>query len=126
MPNLSPEMTYSKATSKPEPELSLDWKTSESVNNLINAIAEIIAHEYVETAKSNPEVFKDTPPFKHSPSPIETVEAGADSQALIPELLVQDKNTIPEPLASLGYRACPTLSLPLSKKGGEYMGKKAI
>ena len=59
MPILSPERTYNKTISKTDPEVNLDYKTSELANNLINVISEIIAMEYVVTVRNNPEVFTD-------------------------------------------------------------------
>ena len=49
--------TYtSKSINEKQPVLS--YKTSEAVNQLLNVISDILAQEYVQTLKENPELFK--------------------------------------------------------------------
>jgi len=44
---------------------SLNWKDNLSVQKLLDVIASIIADEYIQIAKQNPEVFSEiaAPPF---------------------------------------------------------------
>ena len=57
MPNLSIERTNKGTLSKQESLLVYDYKTSDSVDALLTTISEIIAREYVEIARQNPEIF---------------------------------------------------------------------
>lgn len=52
------------ATNIPDPnekdfQTNLDWKTNPSVKKLLDAIVSILAEEYIETAKQNPDIFKE-------------------------------------------------------------------
>lgn len=38
-------------------QTSLDWKTNPSAKKLLDAIVSILAEEYIETAKHNPDIF---------------------------------------------------------------------
>ncbi len=43
---------------KPEiKEVSLDWQDNPSVQKLLDVVVSIIAEEYIQIAKKNPEVF---------------------------------------------------------------------
>ena len=54
---ISLEKTYaSKSIDEKQPVLS--YKSSEAVSQLLNVISDILAHEYVQTLKENPELFK--------------------------------------------------------------------
>jgi hypothetical protein len=38
-------------------QISLNWKENPSAKKLLNAIVSILAEEYIETAKQNPDIF---------------------------------------------------------------------
>jgi len=38
-------------------EVSLHWQENQEVKNLLDVIVSILAEEYIETAKQNPEIF---------------------------------------------------------------------
>lgn len=51
-------------TNIPDPQednfqISLDWKTNPSSKKLLDAIVAILTEEYIETAKQNPDIFKE-------------------------------------------------------------------
>ncbi len=90
-----------------EKEASYDYKTSDSVNNLLSAISEIIAHEYVETARREPDVFTDK---TLNPVPLATLGCRA-----------RPTNDTKKGGISDGEALNPTLSLPLLRRGGKYI-----
>ena len=52
------------ATNIPDPQeedfqTNLDWKTNPSAKKLLDAIVSILAEEYIETAKQNPDIFTE-------------------------------------------------------------------
>ena len=40
-------------------QISLNWKEKPSVKKLLDAIVTSLAEEYIETAKQNPDIFKE-------------------------------------------------------------------
>ncbi len=44
-----------------EHQVSLDWKDNPSVQKLLDVVVSIIAEEYIQIAKKNPEVFTNNP-----------------------------------------------------------------
>jgi len=45
-------------TKTPQP-ISLNWQDSPSVQKLLDVVISIIAEEYIQIAKQNPEIFSD-------------------------------------------------------------------
>lgn len=54
-------------------KLQVSWQDSPAIKNLLDVIAEIIAIEYVQIAKQNPETFKviDSPAYGEAHNDIE-------------------------------------------------------
>ena len=48
-----------KNTKKTTQPISLNWVDSPSVQKLLDVVASIIAEEYIQIAKQNPDVFSD-------------------------------------------------------------------
>ncbi len=40
-------------------QISLNWKENPAVKKLLDAIVSILAEEYIETAKQNPDIFTE-------------------------------------------------------------------
>ena len=40
-------------------QISLNWKENPAVKKLLDAIVATLAEEYIETAKQNPDIFKE-------------------------------------------------------------------
>ncbi len=40
-------------------QISLNWKENPSAQKLLDAIVSILAEEYIETAKQNPDIFTE-------------------------------------------------------------------
>ncbi len=49
-----------KENSKTTQPISLNWSDSPSVRKLLDVVASIIAEEYIQIAKQNPDLFSDT------------------------------------------------------------------
>ena len=45
---------------KASPSISLNWVDNPSIQKLLDVIVSILAEEYVEIAKKNPDVFQDS------------------------------------------------------------------
>ncbi|OIO80038.1 MAG: hypothetical protein COW11_03385 [Candidatus Omnitrophica bacterium CG12_big_fil_rev_8_21_14_0_65_43_15] len=43
----------------PRKNIGFSWMNNPGVQKLLDAVSSIIANEYIETAKKNPEVFKN-------------------------------------------------------------------
>ncbi len=48
-----------KENSKTTQPISLNWSDSPSVQKLLDVVISIIAEEYIQVAKQNPEIFSD-------------------------------------------------------------------
>ena len=46
-----------KDPSEEDFQISLNWKENPSAKKLLDAIVSILAEEYIETAKQNPDIF---------------------------------------------------------------------
>ncbi len=53
------EIAQVKKNSKTTQPISLSWLDSPSVQKLLDVVASIIAEEYIEIAKQNPEIFSN-------------------------------------------------------------------
>ena len=40
-------------------QISLDWQENPAAKKLLDALASILAEEYIETAKQNPDIFTE-------------------------------------------------------------------
>ena len=47
------------STGKSSPSISLNWADNPDIRDLLDVISSIIAEEYIEIAKKNPEIFKN-------------------------------------------------------------------
>jgi len=53
------ETAQVKENSKTTQPISLNWLDSPSVQKLLDVVVSIIAEEYIQIAKQNPEIFSD-------------------------------------------------------------------
>ncbi len=52
-------ITQVKENSKTTQPISLNWGDNPSVQKLLDVVASVIAEEYIQIAKQNPDVFSD-------------------------------------------------------------------
>ena len=53
------EIVQVEKNSKTTQPISLNWSDSPSVQKLLDVVVSIIAEEYIQIAKQNPEIFKN-------------------------------------------------------------------
>lgn len=58
MVELITEQSGTKINAK-KASISLSWQDSPSIRQLLDAISSIIAQEYIQIAKENPDIFKE-------------------------------------------------------------------
>ena len=55
------QITIAQTEKKIEKPINLSWKDNPAVQKLLDVVASILAEEYIQIAKENPEVFTPHP-----------------------------------------------------------------